>query len=151
RAAPGRPDQRRVPVGGRRRPRRRRPRAPVGPAGASTVDGGGPVVRGPLAPLTLLRGAAIACLLLVALAVGLPPNLAGAWSRGARAPVFPGLAWAAFGPGAVVVSRLPTRTAVVLIVAGGLLLPAVAVLSPPRSSDDVYRYGWDARVQLAGI
>ena len=47
RAAPGRPDQRAVPVGRRRRARRGRPGPPVGPAGAAAVDGGGPVVRRP--------------------------------------------------------------------------------------------------------
>jgi hypothetical protein len=65
--------------------------------------------------------------------------------------MFLGVAWASFALGALVVLRLPTRAAVVLILAGGLLLPAAAALSGPRSSDDVYRYGWDARVQLAGI
>src|SRR5690242_16879109 len=126
-------------MGGRRRPRRGRPGAPVGPAGASTVDGGGAVVHGPLAPVTRRSVQAAACLLLLAFAVGVPPFLPGAWSSAARSPVFLGVAWASFALGALVVLRLPTRTAVTLILAGGLLLPAVAVLSPPRSSDDVYR------------
>ena len=110
------------------------------------------MVRGPVAGVTrLLKTAAVTCLLTVGVAVGLPPFLSGAWSSAARAPLFLGLAWAGFALGALVVLRLPTRTAVVLILAGGLLLPAAAALSPPRSSDDVYRYGWDARVQLAGV
>ena len=107
------------------------------------------MVRGPVAALRVW--AAVGCLVLLGLAVGLPPNLPGVWSSAARSPVFLGLSWGLFGLGALVVLRLPTRTAVALILAGGLLLPAAAVLSPPRSSDDVYRYGWDARVQLAGI
>ena len=100
--------------------------------------------------MRLRTAGAAAGLLLVVLAVGLPPNLPGAWSSAARSPVFLGVAWAGFALGALLVLRLPARTAVPLILVGGLLLPAAAALSPPRSSDDVYRYGWDGRVQRPG-
>lgn len=62
-----------------------------------------------------------------------------------------GLAWAAFGVGAWCVLRLPVRWAVPLILAGGLALQLAAASGPPRSSDDLYRYVWDGRVQAAGI
>jgi hypothetical protein len=60
--------------------------------------------------------------------------------------------WAAFGVGAVLVQRLPRRTAVLLVLAGGALLQLLAATAhDPRRSDDVYRYAWDGRVQAAGI
>jgi Glycosyltransferase family 87 len=62
-----------------------------------------------------------------------------------------GLAWAAFAVGAWCVLRLPARWAVPLILAGGLALQLAAAGGPPRSSDDLYRYVWDGRVQAAGI
>ncbi len=48
-------------------------------------------------------------------------------------------------------SALPVRRAllVVLVVAAALQCAGLSVA--PVSSDDVYRYGWDAKVQLAGI
>jgi hypothetical protein len=93
---------------------------------------------------------AVGCLLLVAAAVALPAWLPEPWSHATYAPGFLAVAWAGFAAGAWLVTRLPVRTAVGLVLAGGLLLPAAAALSPPHSSDDVYRYGWDARVQLHG-
>ena len=61
------------------------------------------------------------------------------------------LAWLPFAAGAWVVLRLPRRTALVLILLGAAALPVIAARQPPTSSDDVYRYLWDGRVQLAGI
>ena len=43
------------------------------------------------------------------------------------------------------------RWAVPLILGGGLALQLAAAGGPPRSSDDLYRYVWDGRVQAAGI
>jgi hypothetical protein len=64
---------------------------------------------------------------------------------------WPLLSWIPFGIGAWHVLRLPRRTALVLILAGGALLPLAASLRPPGSSDDMYRYVWDGRVQVSGI
>ncbi|GGM37499.1 glycosyltransferase 87 family protein [Dactylosporangium sucinum] len=61
------------------------------------------------------------------------------------------LAWLPFLAGAWQVLRLDRRAAFALIVAGGVLLPLVAARQPPTSSDDMYRYVWDGRVQLAGV
>jgi hypothetical protein len=60
-------------------------------------------------------------------------------------------AWALFALGAWLVRRLPVRAAVTLIALGGVVLPLSAALAPPRTSDDLYRYVWDGRVQAAGI
>jgi hypothetical protein len=61
------------------------------------------------------------------------------------------IAWALFAAGAWSVRRLPPRAAAALIVVGGVALPLAAILAPPRTSDDLYRYVWDGRVQAAGI
>ncbi len=48
------------------------------------------------------------------------------------------------------VSRLPARRAVVLVVLGGAALQVCGIVGAPVSSDDDYRYIWDAKVQLSG-
>ncbi len=60
-------------------------------------------------------------------------------------------AWLLFAAGAWLVRRLPVRSAVLLVAAGGVLLPLAALAGPPQTSDDSYRYAWDGRVQAAGI
>ncbi|MEO7260060.1 MAG: glycosyltransferase family 87 protein [Jatrophihabitantaceae bacterium] len=47
--------------------------------------------------------------------------------------------------------RLAARTALLLILGVGIALQIIAMCTPPGSSDDDYRYLWDAKVQLAGI
>jgi hypothetical protein len=80
-----------------------------------------------------------------------PVLLTPQWTGPTRTVVLLAVAWLAFAVGVWLVMRLPRRTAVVLIVAGGVLLPLSAGVGPPRSSDDLYRYVWDGRVQAAGI
>lgn len=58
--------------------------------------------------------------------------------------------WLLFAAGVLLVRRLPVRVATPLILAGGVALPLVVAFAPPRSSDDLYRYVWDGRVQAAG-
>jgi hypothetical protein len=48
-------------------------------------------------------------------------------------------------------SRIDLRRALIGVVAIGAVLQILALMKPPISSDDAYRYGWDAKVQLAGI
>ncbi|MGI8666678.1 MAG: glycosyltransferase 87 family protein [Jatrophihabitans sp.] len=43
------------------------------------------------------------------------------------------------------------KRGVLLVLAGGLLLQLAALGAPPSTSDDVNRYVWDGKVQLAGI
>ncbi len=47
--------------------------------------------------------------------------------------------------------RLGARLALPLILGVGIALQILAMCTPPGSSDDDYRYLWDAKVQLAGI
>jgi hypothetical protein len=59
--------------------------------------------------------------------------------------------WLLFGLAAWLLLRLPARSAVPLVVLGGLALQALALTAPPRTSDDYLRYAWDGRVQAAGV
>ncbi|HET9967340.1 MAG TPA: glycosyltransferase family 87 protein [Streptosporangiaceae bacterium] len=65
------------------------------------------------------------------------PLIAGAWM------VFLAAAW--------LLRRMPRRTAVALILLGGIAVQLAAVSAPPKQSSDLYRYVWDGRVQAAGI
>ena len=47
--------------------------------------------------------------------------------------------------------RLPRKRALVLIIGAGVALRIAALAGPPTTSDDLYRYSWDGRVQQAGI
>jgi hypothetical protein len=49
------------------------------------------------------------------------------------------------------VFRLRSATAVWVIVLGAFALRVAALAGPPVTSDDLYRYAWDGRVQAAGI
>ncbi|HST66481.1 MAG TPA: glycosyltransferase family 87 protein [Mycobacteriales bacterium] len=60
-------------------------------------------------------------------------------------------AWLAFPVAVGLVLRTPPPArAVPLIVAGAVLLQLVAIGWPPRSTDDLYRYAWDGRIQASG-
>ncbi|GAA3244195.1 glycosyltransferase 87 family protein [Dactylosporangium siamense] len=88
--------------------------------------------------MTARRIAAAACLAATVAAVFLP----GRWYL---------LMWVPFAAGAYLVCRLDRRAALVLVLLGGAALPLAAAIEPPNSSDDMYRYVWDGRVQRAGI
>ena len=60
------------------------------------------------------------------------------------------LAWALFAGAAFLLPGIPRRWAVALIIIGGIAVQVVAVSGPPQSSDDLYRYIWDGRVQAHG-
>jgi hypothetical protein len=47
--------------------------------------------------------------------------------------------------------RLPRRHAAVVILLAGFALRLAALAGPPTTSDDLYRYSWDGRVQAAGV
>jgi len=62
-----------------------------------------------------------------------------------------GACWAAFVLAVVAVRRAPVRLAVPIVVVGAIALQGLAIGTPPRSTDDFYRYAWDGRVQAAGF
>ncbi|MFF3905846.1 glycosyltransferase family 87 protein [Streptomyces sp. NPDC001848] len=61
------------------------------------------------------------------------------------------VAWALFGAAVWTVRKVHARTATVLVLAGSAAVALAALAAPPRTSDDMYRYAWDGRVQAAGI
>jgi len=61
------------------------------------------------------------------------------------------MAWIAFLAAAWLLREMRVRTAVALILLGGIAIQVAAVSAPPQGSDDLYRYIWDGRVQAAGI
>ena len=62
-----------------------------------------------------------------------------------------GALWVAFAGGALLVRRVRVRLAAAVILAGGAGMQVAALTAPPHTSDDVYRYVWDGRVQAAGL
>ncbi|GIH05225.1 hypothetical protein Rhe02_32920 [Rhizocola hellebori] len=65
--------------------------------------------------------------------------------------VFMAGAWLLFGTACWLIRKVPRRAAATLIVVGGIALPLAAGFAPPRTSDDLYRYLWDGRVQTSGV
>ncbi|GGF17292.1 hypothetical protein GCM10011399_08800 [Subtercola lobariae] len=55
--------------------------------------------------------------------------------------------WALFVLAALLVRRVPTRAAIVLIIAGSAVLSGAALAGPPSTSTDSARYAWDGIVQ----
>ncbi len=79
--------------------------------------------------------------------VHLPPAHGSVWPT----ILLFGGAWLAFAAAALLVREVPVRAAVVLILLGGLAAGIASATAPERTSDDLYRYVWDGRVQAAGI
>ncbi|MFF2964468.1 glycosyltransferase 87 family protein [Streptomyces sp. NPDC057963] len=62
-----------------------------------------------------------------------------------------GVAWALFAAAVWAVRKAPERAATGLVLAGAAAVSLAALAAPPRTSNDMYRYAWDGRVQAAGI
>ena len=60
-------------------------------------------------------------------------------------------AWMLFALAAWLLRGISLRWSVALIIIGGILIQIVAMSAPPQSSDDLYRYIWDGRVQAHGF
>src|SRR5580658_1589484 len=60
-------------------------------------------------------------------------------------------AWMAFFAAVWLLRKVPLRSAVALILLGGIAVQLAAVSAPPQNSNDLYRYIWDGRVQAAGV
>ncbi|MEV6408965.1 glycosyltransferase family 87 protein [Streptomyces bobili] len=61
------------------------------------------------------------------------------------------VAWALFAAAAWTVRKVPARAATGLVLAGSAAVALAALATPPRTSNDMFRYAWDGRVQAAGI
>ncbi|MHB8467944.1 MAG: glycosyltransferase 87 family protein, partial [Acidimicrobiales bacterium] len=75
------------------------------------------------------------------------PILGARWGLLVRLAVW-GLAWVVAAWSAC---RLPKRVALAAVIAAAVALRLAALAGPPTTSDDLYRYAWDGRVQHAGI
>jgi len=128
------------------RDRRRRASGDRTRHGADPDVSGAAELRRAAGPLVILAAATVAGVVLSALVAsgGRSSPVAGP-AVGARSVA---LAWAVAVAAAF---RLPRRVAVIAVVAGGIALRLAALAGPPTTSDDLYRYAWDARVQAAGI
>jgi hypothetical protein len=60
-------------------------------------------------------------------------------------------AWIVFLAAAWLLRAMPRRSAVALILLGGIAVQLAALSAPPKQSNDLYRYVWDGKVQAAGI
>jgi len=105
-----------------------------------------PLQRRPF-PHLVFGGAASAGVALSALIAWGHPILAARWGLLWRIVL-----WAAAWFIAVAAAlQLPRRTAVALILGAAVALRVAALAGAPTTSDDLYRYAWDGRVQLAGL
>ncbi|WP_438306044.1 glycosyltransferase family 87 protein [Streptomyces sp. HUAS TT11] len=62
-----------------------------------------------------------------------------------------GIAWTLFAAAVWAVRKAPTRLATGLVLTGAAAIALAALAAPPRTSNDMFRYAWDGRVQAAGI
>src|SRR5216683_5821046 len=54
-------------------------------------------------------------------------------------------AWFAFIAAAWLLRKVPRRTAVALVLLGGIAVQVAAVSAPAQNSNDLYRYVWDGK------
>lgn len=94
----------------------------------------------------LITAGAVGVVLSAAVSSG-RPILASRWWLLEELAVW-ALVWAA---GALAAFHLPARRAVPVVLAIGVALRIAALAGPPTTSDDLYRYAWDARVQATGV
>ncbi|GAA1962544.1 glycosyltransferase family 87 protein [Kitasatospora viridis] len=105
----------------------------------------------------MLTRTVLPCVLTLLALLGLLAALAGTLTGGPRlAHGLPLCDWyaldtALFALAVLLLRRVPARLTVPLVLAGSVAVAAVGLLTPPRTSDDAYRYVWDGRVQAAGI
>ncbi|MGC9540978.1 glycosyltransferase 87 family protein [Streptomyces sp. UG1] len=106
----------------------------------------------PSARTARLRIAVIA-VLLAALAAVVVDTLHAGDNRSAPGRLLAGyaVAWALFAAAVWAVRKVPARAATVLVLAGSAAIALAGLTAQPRTSDDMYRYVWDGRVQAAGI
>lgn len=112
-----------------------------------TVPATPPSPRTSTAATAALVLASLASVVIAALVAWGRPILASRWSLLGMLGV-----WAALWLVAVAAAfRTPKRLAVSVILTAGVALRLASLVGPPTTSDDLYRYAWDGRVQAAGI
>ncbi|MFF7048113.1 glycosyltransferase 87 family protein [Streptomyces griseorubiginosus] len=103
----------------------------------------------PSAPLWI----AVTAVLLAALSAAVVVTLQAGDRTSAAGRLLAGcaVAWALFAAAVWAVRRVPVRAATVLVIIGSAAVALAGLTAQPRTSDDMYRYAWDGRVQAAGI
>ncbi|MFJ9097630.1 glycosyltransferase 87 family protein [Streptomyces sp. NPDC102405] len=96
---------------------------------------------------------AVTAALLAALTAVVTDTLHAGDNHSAPARLLAGyaVAWVLFAAAVWTVRKVPERAATVLVMIGAAAVAVAGLSSPPRTSDDMYRYAWDGRVQAAGI
>ncbi|WP_069758298.1 glycosyltransferase family 87 protein [Streptomyces sp. LUP47B] len=96
---------------------------------------------------------AVTAALLAALTAVVTDTLHAGDNHSAPARLLAGyaVAWALFAAAVWTVRKVPARAATVLVLIGAAAVAVAGLSAPPRTSDDMYRYAWDGRVQAAGI
>ncbi|MET7683447.1 glycosyltransferase 87 family protein [Streptomyces sp. NPDC005423] len=126
------------------------------------AEGSGPPPSAPPAPATPAPAAdrpraraavTVTALLLAALTAAVVATLRAGDNTGAPGRLLAGygIAWALFAAAAWTVRKAPPRAGAVLVVLGSAAVALAGLAAPPRTSNDMYRYAWDGRVQAAGI
>ncbi|WP_369213711.1 hypothetical protein [Streptomyces flavofungini] len=122
------------------------PREADDPGLTTSADGTAPAARTRLRVLTT-------ALLLSALAAVMTFTLHRGDNHSApgRLLLGYGIAWALFAAAVWTIRKVPARAATVLVLIGSAAIALAGLTAPPRTSDDMFRYAWDGRVQAAGI
>ncbi|MEU6096961.1 glycosyltransferase 87 family protein [Streptomyces sp. NPDC047079] len=116
-----------------------------------------PPTRQPAAPAHRTTTARISVLVTAVLLAALTAVVAGTVRAGdnesdpGRLLAGYAVAWTLFAAAAWAVRKAPARAATVLVLAGAAAVALAALAAPPRTSNDMYRYAWDGRVQAAGV
>lgn len=114
----------------------------VVPPGRRGCHGGGVGVR------IVITAALLAALTAVTAAT---VRIGGVIRPSAHLLVWYGTGWALFAGAVWALRKVPVRKAVPLVVAGAIAMSAAALVAAPRTSDDMFRYAWDGRVQASGV
>ncbi|MEU0945479.1 glycosyltransferase family 87 protein [Streptomyces canus] len=95
----------------------------------------------------------VTAVLLAALTAAVVDTLHAGDNHSAPARLLAGyaVAWALFAAAVWTLRRVPVRAATILVLLGAAAVAVAGLSSPPRTSNDMYRYAWDGRVQAAGI
>jgi hypothetical protein len=121
------------------------------PPPAATVDGVGIRIAAARTVARAIVTAALLAALTAVVAATLRLGGVRADDNHGRPLLWYAAAWALFGAAAWTVRKVPVGAATVLVLVGGAAIAVAALVAPPRTSDDTYRYAWDGRMQAAGI
>ncbi|QOV39666.1 DUF2029 domain-containing protein [Streptomyces ferrugineus] len=107
----------------------------------------------PPSPRPSARSARLRVAVIAALLAALTAVVVGTLQAGDTGRLLAGygVAWALFAAAVWAVRKVPARAATVLVLVGSAAIALAGLTAQPRTSNDMYRYAWDGRVQAAGI